>query len=174
MFCAFRVRSDPTSLCKDALVFAPPKPLYYGQIQSTMPPTIRAVPDRKGRVHYGTSLQLQRGSQHAARKSPETGTGRAARIRRQRPERDGDEPPQQVVRRHHHRDRSHPAPGDEHPGQLQGRFLSGRCDPAVRHGAAELHDHRQGRLHRHRQLLQFGRKGSRKVRRGQDRRVQQG
>ena len=26
----------------------------------------------------------------------------------------------------------------------------------VRHGAAELHDHRQGRLHRHRQLLQSG------------------
>ena len=24
------------------------------------------------------------------------------------------EPPQQVVRRHHHRHRSHPAPGDEH------------------------------------------------------------
>ena len=44
-----------------------------------------------------------------------SGTGRAAGIRRFRPERDGNEPPQQVVRCHHHRDRSHPAPGDEHP-----------------------------------------------------------
>ena len=31
------------------------------------------------------------------RESSEAGTGRAARVRRQRPERDGDEPPQQVV-----------------------------------------------------------------------------
>ncbi len=29
-------------------------------------------------------------------------------------------------------------------------FLPGRRDPAVRHGAAELHDHRHGGLPRHR------------------------
>ena len=65
-------------------------------------------------------------------KGAAAGTGRAAGIRRQRSERHGDEPPQQVVRCHHQGHRGFPAPGDEHSRQLQGGLLSGRCYPAVR------------------------------------------
>ena len=133
-----------------------------------------AVRYRKGRVHYGTSLQLQRRPQHAAREGAQAGTGRAARVWRQRSERDGDEPPQQVVRCHHQGHRGHPAPGNEHSRQLQGRFLSGRCHPAICHGPAKFHDHRQGRLPCHRQLLEPCRQGSRQVRRGEHRCFQQG
>ena len=102
VFCALKAGRAVPSLCKDALVFAPPEPVYYGQIKHTPAADESGGTDRKGRVPYGTSIQLQRRPQHVTGKGAPSGTGRAAGIRRFRPERDGDEPPQQVVRCHHH------------------------------------------------------------------------
>lgn len=51
--------------------------------------------------------------------------------------------------------------GAECARQLQDRFLPGRRNPAVRHGAPELYDHRHGRLSGDRQLQQKGCRGSR-------------
>src|SRR5699024_6884504 len=47
--------------------------------------------------HHGTCLQFQRGAFDAAAARFAKGPGRVARLPRLRPERHGDEPPQQVV-----------------------------------------------------------------------------
>ena len=68
MFCALKAGRAVPSLCKDALVFAPPEPVYYGQIKHTPAADESGGTDRKGRVPYGTSIQLQRRPQHVTGK----------------------------------------------------------------------------------------------------------